>query len=74
MNTYYGPCEKCGNPVTDVDGPPAFPVHGWEVQRSEGGANQIKDRQRIPNRVRHARCLPTLRERSINDGQGAMTL
>jgi len=53
----YGTCEKCGQPVESPQ-TPAFPVTGWEVLRSAGGANAIRDRQRIPNRVRHEVCLP----------------
>lgn len=70
MNTFYGACEKCGQPVYDSNGP-AFPVTGWEVLRQEGGANQIKQRERVPNRVRHVQCLPTAR---INEGQESMAL
>lgn len=71
---HYGVCEKCRQPVTSQSGPPAWPVHGWEVQREQGGANHIRDRQRIPGRVRHAHCLPTVRERSIAEGQEEMAL
>lgn len=69
--THYGTCEKCGLEVTSASGPPAYPVTGWEVQRTDGGANQIKDRERIPNRVRHAYCLPRPGQ---NDRQEAMAL
>lgn len=60
---YYGACEKCGRAVdtTAVDVTerrPAFPVTGWETLRSQGGANQIRNRQRVPNRVRHEKCIP----------------
>ena len=51
--TFYGICEACNNPVQDPE-TPAFPVTGWEVLRAGGGANAIRERQRIPNRVRHA--------------------
>lgn len=71
MDTFYGACEKCGQPVRDSNGPAAFPVTGWEVLRAEGGANQIKNRERVPNRVRHAHCLPTPR---VAEGQEAMAV
>jgi len=66
----YGNCEKCGKPVDDrYSGPftPCFPVVGWEELRTQGGANAIKLRERLPNRVRHLECLP-----SVHDGQMAM--
>jgi hypothetical protein len=55
--TLYGTCEKCGEKV-ETPQQPAFPVTGWEVVRSGGGANAIRDRKRIPGRVRHVTCLP----------------
>jgi hypothetical protein len=69
MSQFYGACEKCKQPVTDATGPPAFPVTGWEVLRTDGGANQIKLRERIPNRVRHAHCLPNGR---VNEDQESL--
>lgn len=59
--TTYGVCEKCGEPVADPQ-QPAFPVRGWEIGRTGGGANAIRLRERMPDRVRHATCLPTGRE------------
>jgi len=56
--TVYGTCEKCGEVVVDPQ-TPAYPVTGWEVGRSGGGANAIRLRERVPNRVRHAVCLPS---------------
>lgn len=53
----YGTCEKCGEVVADPE-TPAFPIRGWEVSRSQGGANAIRLRERVPNRVRHTTCLP----------------
>ena len=55
----YGTCEKCGRVVVDPQ-TPAFPVTGWEVLRAQGGANAIRLRERVPNRVRHATCLPNM--------------
>lgn len=49
-------CEICGEPVEPWQ-TAAFPVTGWEVQRYGGGANQIKARERVPNRIAHATCL-----------------
>lgn len=59
--TIYGTCEKCGEPVVSPQ-VPAFPVTGWEVQRKGGGANSIRLRERVPERVRHEVCLPTAHE------------
>ncbi|HEY2570187.1 MAG TPA: hypothetical protein VGI27_01875 [Solirubrobacteraceae bacterium] len=53
----YGICEKCGRPVRAPE-QPAFPVTGWELLRDGGGANAIRLRERIPDRVRHVTCLP----------------
>lgn len=55
--TYYGVCERCGQPVQSPQ-QPAFPITGWELLRVAGGANKITGRERIPNRVRHVTCLP----------------
>jgi hypothetical protein len=65
VSRFYGTCEKCGQPVTSERDRPAYPVQGWEVQREEGGANAIRNRQRIPGRVRHETCLPN----PINEAQ-----
>jgi hypothetical protein len=56
--SFYGYCEGCGNPVEDPQ-QPAYPVTGWEVGRTGGGANAIRLRARVPNRVRHVSCLPS---------------
>jgi len=65
---HYGTCEKCGTPVESPQ-QPAFPVTGWEVGRSGGGANAIRNRQRVPDRVRHVTCLPSDKAR---DNQGGL--
>jgi hypothetical protein len=62
----YGVCEKCGRVVEDPQ-TPAFPVTGWEVGRTQGGANAIRRRERVPDRVRHAVCLP-----DASEGQAAL--
>ncbi len=54
---FYGVCEKCGEDVRDPE-QPAYPVRGWEVGRTGGGANAIRNRERQPNRVRHVGCIP----------------
>lgn len=61
----YGTCEKCGLPVTAPE-TPAWPVTGWEIGRTKG-ANQIRLRERIPGRVRHATCVT-----KANEGQGRL--
>lgn len=68
---FRGNCEKCGKPVDpERDGKrAAFPVLGWEVERKEGGANQIHGRTRIPDRVRHEGCLPPAH---LHEGQEAL--
>jgi hypothetical protein len=57
MNRVVGVCERCGNPVRE--GNAAYPITGWEVLRQQGGANAIRERERVPNRVRHESCLPS---------------
>lgn len=68
--TYIGRCEECGQPVITGSGQshrePAYPVTGWEVARKAGGANHIRNRERVPGRVRHVGCLP---DPNINDDQ-----
>lgn len=50
-----GTCEFCGKDVTTAE-LAAFPVKGWELERTQGGANRILDRKREPNRIAHASC------------------
>jgi hypothetical protein len=65
-----GVCEKCGEPVNSkLDA--AYPVSGWEVLREQGGANAIRNRERVGNRIRHVRCIPDPR---VNEAQEAMAL
>jgi hypothetical protein len=54
--TERGACELCEEPVFTYQ-TAAFPVTGWEIERYGGGANQIKARRRVPNRIVHAHCL-----------------
>lgn len=51
-----GVCEICRDTVFTYQ-TAAFPVTGWEVERGQGGVNQIKARKRVPNRITHAHCL-----------------
>jgi hypothetical protein len=53
-------CEFCHETV-EAWHTAAFPITGWETERSQGGANQIKARTRIPDRIAHATCLAALR-------------
>lgn len=64
-----GKCEQCGRTVTKHNA--AFPVTGWEVLRDGGGANAIRNRERLPNRVRHIECLP---KEGVIEGQEAMAI
>lgn len=68
MAAPLGICEKCGEPVRDRH-TAAYPVTGWEVLRDQGGANAIKNRERVPGRIRHVRCIPDPR---INEAQEAL--
>ena len=51
-----GVCEFCHHPVLSTQ-TAAFPVRGWEVERSGGGAHHIAGREREPNRIAHRRCM-----------------
>lgn len=51
-----GNCEFCKRDVIEGQSA-AFRVCGWEVERRQGGANQILGRERQPDRIVHARCL-----------------
>jgi hypothetical protein len=53
--TFVGKCEICNEDVTTGQRA-AYRVHGWEIQRSAGGANQIHGKVREPDRVAHAVC------------------
>lgn len=50
-----GTCMFCGSPVGDQE-EAAFPVRGWELERSQGGANMIFGKEREPNVIAHKRC------------------
>lgn len=56
MTPPRGTCEFCGSEVTRLQ-QAAWPVSGWEIERDAGGANHIAGKQRLPNRIAHARCL-----------------
>jgi hypothetical protein len=53
--TQRGVCQYCRLPVYTTERA-AFPVTGWEVERTEGGANRILDRKRTANMIAHAKC------------------
>ena len=57
-----GICEFCHREVDEYQSH-AFPVHGWEVKRRQGGANKITGKVRQPNRVAHATCLESVLRR-----------
>lgn len=57
MSHIVGRCEHCGEAVRDTAA--AYPITGWEVPRAQGGTNHVRERERVPNRVRHEGCLPS---------------
>jgi hypothetical protein len=70
--TYGGPCLLCGEPVEAENA--AYPVRGWEVTRSAGGANRILGRERVPGEIAHITCAVREVERArrgIHSQQGA---
>jgi hypothetical protein len=69
--SYRGRCEKCGeevNPERDARRA-AYRVTGYEIERAEGGSNQIKNRERQLGKVWHEGCLP---DPKVNEGQEAL--
>lgn len=52
---FRGVCEFCGKDVGEKHRA-AFRVRGWELERQQGGANQIVGKERQPNRIAHATC------------------
>lgn len=65
--TYYGTCEVCRRPVQSPH-TPAYPVTGYEVLRSQGGANAIRNRQRVPGKVLHETCVPRASDAPAEQG------
>lgn len=64
-------CEFCHETV-EAWHTAAFPVTGWETERTRGGANQIKARTRVPDRIAHATCLDAhlnQKKRGVIEGQ-----
>lgn len=59
---YIGKCHFCTRTVYKIDGV-AYGVVGWEGERSQGGANQIMMRQRVPEKVAHLACAKRAAER-----------
>ena len=71
---FIGHCHYCERPVYGYEGP-AYGVMGWEAQRSQGGANQILMRQRVPERCAHIACVRLMVDRAkrgIAAEQGAL--
>lgn len=70
-----GLCAFCGEPVKAIE-TAAWPVTGWEVERSVGGANAIVGRERVNDgRIGHAVCARRAaerRRRGIADRQGSL--
>lgn len=56
MSAVRGTCEFCGQAVHENESA-GFRIRGWELERSQGGANRILGRERQPNRIVHARCV-----------------
>lgn len=50
-----GQCMICGYDVKAHE-MAAYPVTGWELERMQGGANHIAERERVPGRVAHVAC------------------
>lgn len=65
--TFIGYCHFCGHGVEELDA--CYPVRGWEARRTQGGANAILDRQRVPGNVAHERCV---RERAARRRAGTL--
>lgn len=51
-----GVCVICKKEISGWESA-AFPVTGWEAERSSGGANRIINRKRRDNVVAHLVCL-----------------
>lgn len=70
---YAGRCHFCGDEVPARLA--AYPVEGWEAARSQGGANRILGRTRLPGMVAHTRCVQDRLARAragISPGQRAL--
>jgi hypothetical protein len=70
---FRGTCEFCREQVSGAD-MAAFRVRGWELERAQGGANQITGKERQPDRIAHARCVTTAvnSDRRGLRGQGSL--
>lgn len=71
---YEGHCHFCSEPVYRQHGV-CFGVIGWEAVRSQGGANQIIMRTRVPEKVAHPHCVRFANDRmkrGIALDQGAL--
>jgi hypothetical protein len=72
-SAYLGTCEFCSKPVTGNQRA-AYRVRGWELERSQGGANHIAGKERQPNRVCHAMCVETVLRAEKRGLRGQMEL
>lgn len=62
MTPPKGVCEFCQELVLHYQHA-AYPVAGWEVERDQGGANQITGKVREDGRIAHKRCLESFLKR-----------
>ena len=69
---YEGRCTWCGEPVERQHA--AWKVEGYEVAHSTGGANQIKNRERMPGNVWHQTTVKPCLDEWLEDqnGQGRL--
>jgi hypothetical protein len=67
--SYVGPCVHCGEPVQSFQ-VHVFKVEGYEETRSQGGANKVMERTRVPDLVWHRACWELWLH--SGDGQGRL--
>lgn len=72
MTPPRGTCEFCGREVTNELA--AFRVRGWEIERTQGGANYIAGKERQANRIAHAACVEHVVSMEKRGLRGQMTL
>jgi hypothetical protein len=64
MRASRGDCAFCGRPVLGIE-TAAWPVTGWEAERSGGGTNALIGRERVlDGRVAHAACAKGTADRA----------
>lgn len=54
MTPPKGTCRKCGGRIESLD-TAAYAIEGYEVERSAGGANHVRDKRRVDGMIWHAR-------------------